>query len=407
MRARRFVLIAQATASVGLAAGSASGGLLAEAITGNDATAAAPLGALVLGAGLSAPAGAAVMTRVGRLPALLTGYLTGMLGSALVVVAAAAGSLSWLLVGSGFLGAANTAVTLSRYVVADLSPPNHRGRAISASLVTITAGAVVGPNLLDPTSRMAEALGLPAPAGLYLVAILVFLAAPMLLIGPMRTLPTPVSRRSRERPAGATPTASVWVRSLPNPMPAIAVLTSANMTMVAVMAVAPVHLDSQGRGLGLVGAMVSLHVAAMYIASPLLGRICDRRGPSRLATAGAVLFCFAGVTPLMLGTDHLAAMTVLLVLLGIAWNIQVVAGSVMLIRGVPRPQRPRLEARGELAMSLGAAAGGLWFAGLLTAAGGITLLALATTPLHLGVLLLLRIRSSALSPTPDPVSQTA
>lgn len=409
MDTRRLVLTAQATASLGLAAGGAAGGLLAVAISGDDSTAAAPLGALVLGAGLSAPAAAAVMTRAGRLPGLVAGYATGMLGAVLVLAAAGLGSLPSLLAGNLLFGAGNTAVMLSRYVVADLSPPERRGRAISTSMLTITLGAIIGPNLLGPTSRLAEAFGQPAPAGLYLVALIAFLLAPLVLAASMRRVPETLSpspievSRSVAPPVGAPPmraTAQV---------PPLAVLTTANVTMVCVMAVAPVHLHERGHGFGLVGLVVSLHVAAMYIASPLLGRISDRHGPARLAAAGAGLFVLAGVTPLAIGSDSAWSVAGLSVLLGIAWNAQVVAGSTMLTLAVPLPLRPRLEGRGELAMSVGAAAGSLLLAGPLTAAGGITLLAPATIPLHVTVLWLIRDQIGtvdrtrrALSVTPDP-----
>lgn len=394
MTTRRSVLAAQATASLGLAAGGAASGLLAVALTGDPATAASPLGALVLGAGLSAPAAAAIMTRLGRLFGLAAGYLTAVLGAVLVVVASATASFPWLLAGNLLFGAGNTAVMLSRYVVADVSPPQRRARAISVSLLTITMGAIAGPNLLGPTSPLAEALGLPAPAGLYLVALVAFLVAAMILIAARRELPVaPPSGPTRGR-RGRTPTAAPMrsVRSRANVLVALAVLTTANATMVAVMAVAPVHLHARGHGLGLVGMVVSFHVAAMYVTSPVLGRLCDRYGPSRLAAGGAALFILAGVTPLMVGTARAEVVTLLLVLLGVGWNVQIVAGSTMLALGVPASLRPRLEGRGELAMSMGAAAGSLLLARPLTAAGGITLLALATVPLHAGVLVLLRTR---------------
>jgi MFS family permease len=389
---RGFVLTAQATASLGLAAGGAAGGLLALAISGDDATAAAPLGALVLGAGMSAPAAAAVMTRAGRLPGLVAGYVTGMLGAVLVLIAAAIGSLPLLLGGHVLFGAGNTAVMLSRYVVADLGPPERRGRAISTSMLTITLGAIIGPNLLGPTGRLAETVGLPSPAGLYVAALSAFLLAPAVLVASMRHVPaaltpSPVAVRSVvSAPAASPPTRGTAQ------VPALVVLTTANMTMVGVMAVAPVHLHAHGQGLSLVGLVVSLHVAAMYAASPVLGRINDRHGPFRLAAAGAVVFALAGITPLMIGSDTVPSVAGLLVLLGIGWNAQVVAGSAMLTRGVPLPLRPRFEGRGELSMSLAAAAGSLLLAGPLTAAGGITLLALMTIPLHVVVLWLIRDR---------------
>lgn len=392
MDTRGLVLTAQATASLGLAAGGAAGGLLAVAISGDDATAAAPLGTLVLGAGLSAPATAAVMTRAGRLPGLVAGYATGMLGAILVLVAAAIGSLPLLLGGNVLFGAGNTAVMLSRYVVADLGPPERRGRAISTSMLTITLGAIVGPNLLGPTGRLAETFGLHAPAGLYGVALIAFLLAPGVLAASIRHVPEVLTASPIGTPRPVSPPAASPPMRGTAQVPALAVLTTANMTMVGVMAVAPVHLHAHGHGLSLVGLVVSLHVAAMYVASPVLGRINDRHGPFRLAAAGAMVFALAGAMPSMIGSDTVPSVVGLLILLGIAWNAQVVAGSAMLTRAVPLPLRPRFEGRGELSMSVAAAAGSLLLAGPLSAAGGIRLLALATIPLHLVVLWLIRDR---------------
>jgi MFS family permease len=387
MSSPRPVLVAQATASLGLAAGGAAGGLLAVAVTGDHAVAAAPLGALVLGAGLSAPPAAAVMSRWGRVPGLVAGYVAGALGAGLVLVAAGLGSLAGLLAGNLLLGAGNTAVMMSRYVVADLSPAHQRGRAISRSLLTITAGAVVGPNLLGPASHIAHLLGLPGPAGLYLVALVAFAVAPALLLVSVRS----GGRGPGESPApvedGATPAPSREVAGSPGV--AIAVLTAANATMVAIMAVSPVHLHAHGHGLGLVGVVVSVHITAMYVASPLLGRLSDRFGPRRLAVVGAVLLTVVGVAPLLTGTSSVAV-SALLLLLGVAWNVQVVAGSAMLTATAPLRLRPRLEARGELAMSVGAATAGLVLAGPLAAAGGIELLAAGTVVLNLPLLLVLR-----------------
>ena len=400
--ARRAVLIAQAVASLGLAAGGAAGGLLAVAVTGNEATAAAPLGALVLGAGCSAPVTAAVMARRGRLAGLLAGYLAGAMGAAVVVLGASLASLPWLLAGNALLGAGNTAVMLSRYVVADLSPTDRRGRAISTSMLTITVGAVVGPNLLAPAGRVASVAGLPDAAGLYAVALATFVLAPALLAWGGRQAARGDAPRAH---AGASPmpaaVASTPVTALPAAvtvprdrarLAAIAVLTSANIAMVGIMAVAPVHLAAHGHGLGLVGLLVSGHVGAMYVASPVLGRLVDAVGSRRVALVGALLFTITGLLPSIIGSGGLASTAVLLVGLGLAWNTQVVAGSALLHESTPAAVRPRTEARGELAMSLGAAAASLLLARPLLAAGGLPLLAATTVPMHLLLLPLLRAR---------------
>lgn len=395
MSSRRPILLAQATASLGLAAGGAAGGLLAVAITGNDASAAAPLGAMVLGAGVSAPAAAAIMVRAGRVAGLVACYLAGALGASLVLLAAGIGSLPWLVAGHFLLGSGNTAVMLSRYAVADLSPRDERGRAISSSMLTITVGAVIGPNLLGPASSLAQAVDLPGVAGMYGISVAAFLVAALLLRGGPGLHGEAVAPTAGSTFATDTGGITTWGPAGSTVAVAIAVLTTANITMVSIMAVAPAHLHHHGTGLTMVGMVVSLHIGAMFAASPLLGRLSDRYGPVRLAAAGAVLLTVAGLLPLVVDTFGLLAMTGLLILLGIGWNVQVVAGSALLHLAAPVHLRPRLEGRGELAMSLGAAAGSLFLAGPLVAAGGMPLLAATTIPLNLSLLLLVRGRRTA------------
>jgi len=67
-----------------------------------------------------------------------------------------------LLLVSLFVYGAGTATNLqARYAGTDLATPSTRGRAISVALVSTTAGAVAGPNLVDPLGDLAVELGLP------------------------------------------------------------------------------------------------------------------------------------------------------------------------------------------------------------------------------------------------------
>jgi len=153
------------------------------------------------------------------------------------------------------------------------------------------------------------------------------------------------------------------------------VLGGTNLVMVAIMAVAPVHLMAHGHDLGFVGLAVSGHVLAMFAPSPVTGRLADRLGPAPVAAAGAVLLILAGIGGL--GHDPGgAAMVALLFVLGLGWNCGVVGGSALLAASVPPALRPRSEAIGEASMGLAAAAGAP-AAGILVAVGGFTTLCLA------------------------------
>jgi hypothetical protein len=297
-----------------------------------------------------------------------------------VVAAATLGGFPAMLAGSVLLGGANAAIFLSRYAAADIGGAAAGGRALGTVLFATTAGTVAGPALLVPTGRLAQALGLPRLAGLYLVAVAAFAAAALVVAGLSRGGVPELGGGSRVAPAGGNrqrPTRgrlAVALRAAPV-RAALLVLGGTNLVMVAVMAVAPVHLMAHGSDLGFVGLAVSVHVLAMFAPSPVTGRLADRLGPAPVAAAGAVLLILAGVGGLGHDPGGLD-MVALLFVLGLGWNCGVVGGSALLAASVPPALRPRSEAIGEASMGLAAAAGAP-AAGILVAVGGFTTLCLA------------------------------
>jgi MFS family permease len=369
-RRSTLALLAAATAigALGLAAGGSAGALLAEDMTGSAAWAGLPLGALVVGSAASALVISRVTDRAGRAAGLILGYTVGVAGAALVVAAAVMDDLSLLLVGSAALGAANAAIFLTRYAAADVGGETRRGRALGIVLFATALGAVASPNLLGPSGDFSEALDLPRLSGLYLVAAAAFLVAGLLLA----TLP----RRSLAPGAEQTVEPGELRKGLRSTRLALVVLGLTNFVMVAVMALAPIHLTEHGHSLDFVGVVIGIHVLCMFAPSPLTGWLADRAGSGAVAAAGAVLLAAAGVTGAALDVSDGAAMAAMLALLGLGWNAGVVGGSTMLAASVPAALRPRTEGIGEVAMGLAAGAGAP-AAGLIVAFGDFTALALA------------------------------
>jgi MFS family permease len=153
------------------------------------------------------------------------------------------------------------------------------------------------------------------------------------------------------------------------------VLGAVNFVMVAVMAIAPVHLKEEGHELGFVGLVIGIHVFGMFAPSPLSGWLADRAGSTTVVSVGAVFLVAAGVSGAFVDPSGHVGVTIVLALLGLGWNAGVVGGSTMLASAVPAAQRPRAEGFGEIAMG-GAAAIGAVFAGLVVAVGGFPALAL-------------------------------
>jgi MFS family permease len=227
-------------------------------------------------------------------------------------------------------------------------------------LVATTVGAVAGPNLLVPADALGRALGLSGLGGAYVVAAACFAAAAGLL------LRLPMHRPAAEpEPDAEAPGRSAVV--------GLTVLALSNLVMVGVMTMGPVHLHHLGLGLGAIGLVQSLHIAGMFAPAPLSGWLADRWGPApSTALAGAVLAgagllaAVAAASPVVLGLA--------LVLLGVGWNIGLVAGSTLLTAGVPAAERPRREGWGEVAMGMAAAGGGA-ASGAVVSGGGYGLLA--------------------------------
>jgi MFS family permease len=155
---------------------------------------------------------------------------------------------------------------------------------------------------------------------------------------------------------------------------ALVVLALTNFAMVAVMAVAPVHMHEHRFGMGMIGLVVSAHIAAMYLPSPLTGWLSDTLGGHTVAGAGALLQLAAGITAAF-AADHVGIVVTLL-LLGVGWNAGLIGGSALLRDAQVSPLlRTRAEGFGELGMGAAAAAGGA-AAGSLLSSGGFALLGL-------------------------------
>jgi len=374
--------VATAIGSTGLAAGGTAGALLAADITGTGAAAGLPVAALILGsAGAAVPLSRlAAGGRRGR--GLALGYLLGAAGAATVLVAAAGRNLPLLLAGSAILGAGNSAVFLTRYAAVDTCQPAARGRALGTVLLATTAGAVLSPVLLAPSGTVAQALGLPRYAGLYLVALVAFGAAAVMFAAATRPgtpwLGRAAGALARDRATGR-------VRRLPldaalrapGTVPAVVAFAMANFIMVGTMAVAPVHLIAHGHGLGLAGAVVALHVAGMFAPAPVSGRLADRHGPVPVVLTGGALLLAASLAGSLVDPHHAPTMAANLIVLGVGWNFGVVGGSALLTASVPIDVRPQVEGVGEVAMGLAAAAAAP-ISGVVLAAGGYAAYSLAS-----------------------------
>lgn len=383
-RTLRILVLTQLLGGVGLAAGASVASLLARDLLGGDALAGLPTAAGVTGAALAAVPISRLMARAGRRPGLVAGYLTGGAGSLLVVLAAQRSSFALLMAGMLLFGAGNTSSLLARYAAADLATPARRGSAVSTVLFATTFGAVAGPNLLEPTGAVARDLGLPPLVGPFLLSLVVYLGAAVLVSLLLRPDPLLVARAVAppEPPAPG----SAWSCILRGPaLAGLTAMVGAQLVMVAMMTMTPVHMLSYGHDLGVIGFVISAHLAGMFLFAPVGGLFSHRHGAAATIRLGAVLLLAAGLAGALVPATSVTGLTAALFLLGLGWSMSLVGGSTLLVQAVPVERRAAAQGNADLMVGLAGASGSLG-SGLVLALSGFVAIALLTAVVSAGLL---------------------
>lgn len=127
-------------------------------------------------------------------------------------------------------------------------------------------------------------------------------------------------------------------RANPQARFAILAILTAQVVMVAVMTMTPVHIRHEGGSVDLVGITISLHVLGMYALAPLVGWLTDRRGNLVTIWIGVVTLAVSMVIGAALGSG--AGWTIIaLVLLGVGWSFVNVSASALFSMTVPQEAR--------------------------------------------------------------------
>lgn len=380
-----------ALAGLGVTVGITAGGLLARDVAGTDSAAGLGQTAGVLGAAVLAVPLARISDAAGRRAGLSVGYLLAVIGAAVTVVAAAVSSLVLLLVGLFLFGSATACGLQARYAAADLASPEHRGRALSLVVWATTIGSVIGPNLAAPGARIGAGLGLPALAGAFVVSAVVFAVVAVVLSTLLRPDPLLLARRTgggtgAAPPRTATGTALRAVWSAPSGRLGLVSVVVAHAVMVGVMVMTPVHMGHAGGGedavLRVVGLVISVHVAGMYLFSPLVGLLVDRTGAATAVALGGGLLLAAVAVAGPAGPAQSVRLGIGLLLLGLGWSCGLIAGSALVTASVGADLRPTAQGGTDLLMGLGAALAGA-AGGPLLAWGGFGLVTAVSATLVL------------------------
>ncbi|MFF7841329.1 MFS transporter [Streptomyces ossamyceticus] len=389
-RVLRVLVASQVLSGAGLAAGVTVGALLAQDMLGATGLAGLPSALFTAGSALTAVVVGRVSQRHGRRPGLAAGYLTGAVGSLGVIVAAVLDSPVLLFVALFVYGAGTATNLQARYAGADLAPRDHRARAVSTVLVATTLGGVAGPNLAAPTGTFAEKLGIPGLAGPFLLSGAAYALAALVLAVRLRPDPLLTARAladagPEDATAGGTTAITTDRDGHGGVVLGALIMVLTQLVMVAIMTMTPVYLHDHGHGTAASGVVIAVHIAAMYLPSPLTGWLVDRFGRLRIAAASGLTLLASGVLAATAPGDSVALLALALALLGLGWNFGLVSGTAIITDAVPLATRARTQGMVDVSIAVAGATGGI-SSGLVVASSGYPVLALTGGVLALAVL---------------------
>jgi MFS family permease len=326
------------------------------------------------------------MARSGRRPGLALGYGLAIIGALLGMMGVAVRSFPLMLAGMALFGIASTSNLLARYAAADVSPGAQRGRAMGLIVWGSTIGSMIGPNLMGPALRWGALLGIESTASAFLVSVGGYALGGLLIQIFLRPDPLTIAQRAQEiadtgKAAGPARTLGVILTDVRVQI-ALATLAVSQFVMISTTSTSPLYLHDQGHAVQTIGLAVSLHLAGMYVTSPLAGWLCDRFGRLLIIGAGAAILILAvmlaGLAP---GTDRVLVILALF-LNGVGWNMAFVAGSALLTDALAPTERASVQGLADLFMglmgALGSATGGMilgiWGFTILNAVGAVLVL---------------------------------
>ncbi|MFI6430939.1 MFS transporter [Rhodococcus oryzae] len=398
------VVTSQILGGAGLAAGVTVGALLTKEMLGSSRYAGLSSALFTLGSAAAALLVGRVSHRLGRRTGLSIGYLAGAAGGAGVVLAAVMDSLPLLFV-SMFVYGSGTATNLqARYAGTDLAEASHRGRAVSTIMVATTFGAVAGPNLVEVMGDLANGWGIPVLAGPFILSSAAFAAAGMFLLAFLRPDPLRVARQLQSEPVVAgreappEPDRDTQRRGI---LVGATVMVVTQIVMVAIMTMTPIHMMDHGHGLGQTGMVIAIHVAAMFLPSPLTGMLADRYGRIPVVVAAGVTLLAAGILAALAPADSVVLLSVALGLLGLGWNFGLISGTAILTDSTPLATRARTQGSVDLCIALAGAGGGI-VSGMVVASSSFAVLSLGGGLIALALIPVLALNRRQTQAQPEP-----
>jgi len=363
----------QALGSAGFVVASTVTPIVGAELSGKPAFAGVPTAFYWAGGALATLLWGRLMDPIGRRRTLSLGLLVGVVGASVASYFVVRHLFVGFVLGLVLMGAANSALQLARFMAGEVHHLQERGRAISTVVLGGTVGAVLGPALVAPMSRLAEAVGEPPLSGPFVASAAFFLLASLVVTVLLRPDPRDLAvaiHLSSEAPSDALRSVRD-ILSDRRVQVAGATMATGQLVMVMLMVITSLHMSHHHHALSSIASVMSSHVFGMFAFSVISGRLADRWGRAPLIRAGALVLVSACLAATL--SAEVVPLAVSLFLLGLGWNFCYVGGSTLLSDSLSHRERARIQSLNDFVLT-GFAGAGSALSGLVFSAVGYSVM---------------------------------
>ncbi|HID53396.1 MAG TPA: MFS transporter [Anaerolineae bacterium] len=362
--------------------------IIAADLSGSDSTAGIPSTLTLLGRAAAAYPLGWLMDKAGRRLGLSVGYMLALLGAVTAVFAILSGSFSGFLVGATLVGMGRAPIDQSRYVAAEVYPQKRQAKVIGLIVFAGTIGAIVGPLLVVPSTKLMIYWESAANAGPFVVAALLYLLALSAVFLFLRPDPKLIGAATEAEEthtdvlaAPARPLRQIFRQ--PSVILATSSLIIGQLVMTMVMIITPLYMNRNDHSDQAISMVIMAHTLGMFGLSGVTGWLIDRYGRIPLIIAGSlVLAASALIVPL---STNVFVLALALFLLGLGWNFSFVAGSSLLSNSLSANERGRAQGTSDMMVALASGLAGL-LAGVIFNWGSILAVAAVSLAFSLSLL---------------------
>lgn len=331
-----------------------------------------PLALLVLANLLATHPLSLFMQRHGRRPGLALGAAAGILGGLISALGVWLADFYLFCLGALPIGVYQASAMYYRFAALEAVDDAHKGRAAAFVIGGGVCAALVAPSL---TLWARNVLDTPFVGAYLLLAVLALLG--VVLLCALREGAVTVAPRGNLRALLGRP----GIRR------ALAITAVGHGLMVLVMNATPLAMSFCGLNVDSAAQVIQWHMLGMFLPALVAGPLVDRLGGQPMAAAGIALLGSSALIALLGQAQPYFLVSSLL--LGVGWNLMLVAGTTLLAAAHSAEERGRAQGLMELSNG-GVAACAAFASGALITGLGWSVVNLAMLPvLALAALVLL------------------